>query len=185
MYNSFALSLTFIACNSCIKFSIYACHIYRYLLGTLYSCSDSNLLAEGHIVYKVQGHSKQIIVNTLRPRLNGRHVAHDIFKCIFLNENIWILTKISLSYVPYGLIDNMAALVQIMAWHQPGYKPLSEQVMGKFGDAYMHLLASMSQATIVQTCTRILPGWNRLSIHLPLTHYQSLFKIALLSQLYA
>ena len=77
----------------------------------------------------------------------------------------------------------MAALVQIMAWHQPGYKPLFEPVMGKFGDAYMRLSASMSQATIVQTCILILPCWNHLSIHLPLTHYQSLFKIALLSQL--
>ena len=26
--------------------------------------------------------------NTLRPRQNGRHFADDIFKCIFLNENI-------------------------------------------------------------------------------------------------
>ena len=38
----------------------------------------------------------------------------------------------------------MAALVQIMAWRQPGDKPLSEQIMGKFGDAYMRLSASMS-----------------------------------------
>ena len=29
-------------------------------------------------------------VNTLRPRQNGRHFADDIFKCIFLNENVWI-----------------------------------------------------------------------------------------------
>ena len=84
-------------------------------------------------------------VNSLRPRQNGRHVADDILKCIFLNENIWILTKISVNYVPYGLIDNMAALVQIVAWRRPGDKPLSEPMMGKFGDAYMRLSASMSQ----------------------------------------
>ena len=29
-------------------------------------------------------------LNTLRPRNNGRHFADDIFKCIFLNENVWI-----------------------------------------------------------------------------------------------
>ena len=29
--------------------------------------------------------------NTLRPRQNGRHFAEDIFKCIFLNENVWIV----------------------------------------------------------------------------------------------
>ena len=28
------------------------------------------------------------ILNTLRPRQNGCHFADDVFKCIFLNENI-------------------------------------------------------------------------------------------------
>ena len=28
--------------------------------------------------------------NTSRPRQNGRHFADDTFKCIFLNENVWI-----------------------------------------------------------------------------------------------
>ena len=36
-------------------------------------------------------------INTLKPRKNGRHFADDIFKCIFLNENVWIPIKISLS----------------------------------------------------------------------------------------
>ena len=31
------------------------------------------------------------IVNTLRPRQNGRHFPNDILKYIFLNESIWIL----------------------------------------------------------------------------------------------
>ena len=48
--------------------------------------------------------------NTLRPRQNGRHFADDIFKCIFFNENVWILNKTSLKYVPYGIIDNMQTL---------------------------------------------------------------------------
>ena len=43
-----------------------------------------------------------------------------IFQCIFLNENFWILNEISLKYVPQGLIDNMASLVQIMAWRRSG-----------------------------------------------------------------
>ena len=55
--------------------------------------------------------------------------ADDIFKCIFLDEYIWILTDISLKFVPWGLINNIPALVQIMAWHRPGDKPLSEPVM--------------------------------------------------------
>ena len=49
-------------------------------------------------------------------------------------------TKNSLNYVPYGLIDNMAALFHLMAWRRPGNKPLSEPMTGKFGDAYMHYL---------------------------------------------
>ena len=68
-------------------------------------------------------------VNTLRPRQNERHFADDIFKCIFLNENIWISIKISLKFVPKGSINNIPALVQIMAWRRPGDKPLSEGMM--------------------------------------------------------
>ena len=49
-----------------------------------------------------------------------------IFKWIFLNENVWILIKISLKFVPKGPINNIPALVQIMAWRRSGDKPLSE-----------------------------------------------------------
>ena len=48
--------------------------------------------------------------DTLRPRQNGRYFADDIFKCIFLNENVWILIKIALKFVPKGSINNIAAL---------------------------------------------------------------------------
>ena len=65
-------------------------------------------------------------VNTLRPRQNGRHFADDTFKHIFLNENVGISTKILLKFVPKGQINNIPALVQIMAWRRPGDKPLSE-----------------------------------------------------------
>ena len=68
-------------------------------------------------------------LNTLRPRQNGRHFADDIFKCIILNENVWIPIKISLEFVPKGPINNIPALVQIMAWRRPGDKPLSEPMM--------------------------------------------------------
>ena len=68
-------------------------------------------------------------VNTLRPRQNGRHFADDIFKCIIVNENLWIPITISLKFVPKGPINNIPALVQIMAWRRPGDKPLSEPMM--------------------------------------------------------
>ena len=51
--------------------------------------------------------------------------ADDIFKWIFLNENVWIPIKISLKFVPQGPINNIPALVQIMAWRRPGDKLLS------------------------------------------------------------
>ena len=49
--------------------------------------------------------------NTLRPRQNG-----GIFKCIFLNQYIWISIKIPLKFVPKGPTNTIPALVQIMAW---------------------------------------------------------------------
>ena len=66
---------------------------------------------------------------TLRPRQNGRHFADDTFKRIFLNENVRISIKISLKFVPKCPINNIPALVQIMAWRRPGDKPLSEPMM--------------------------------------------------------
>ena len=68
-------------------------------------------------------------INTLRPRQNGHHFPDDIFKCIFLNENTWISIKISLKFVPRGPINNITALVHIMAWRRPGDKPLFEPMM--------------------------------------------------------
>ena len=50
-------------------------------------------------------------LNTLRPRQTCRHFADDIFKCIFLNENEWILFTISLKFVPKVRINNIPALV--------------------------------------------------------------------------
>ena len=67
--------------------------------------------------------------NTLRPRQNCRHFADDTFKRIFLNENVRISIKISLKFVPKGPINNIPALVQLMAWRRPGDKPLTEPMV--------------------------------------------------------
>ena len=56
-------------------------------------------------------------LNTLKPKQNGRHFAANTFKHIFWNENIRILIKISLNFVPKGPINNT------------GDKPLSEPMM--------------------------------------------------------
>ena len=68
-------------------------------------------------------------VNTLRLRQNVPHFPDDIFKYIFLNENVWISIKISLKFVPKVPINDIPALVQIMAWRRPGNKPLYEPMM--------------------------------------------------------
>ena len=66
-------------------------------------------------------------IETLRPI--GRHFVDDIFKCIFLNENIKILINISLEFILKSQINNTPSLVQIMAWRWPGNKPLHEPMI--------------------------------------------------------
>ena len=70
-----------------------------------------------------------VVINTLRPRQNGRHFPDDSFKYVFFNENARISLKISMKFVPKVRINNIPALVQIMAWRRPGDKPLSEPMM--------------------------------------------------------
>ena len=76
-------------------------------------------------------------INTLRPRQNERHLADDIFKCILLNENVWIRIEISLKFIPKGPINNIPALVQIMAWHRSDAAIIWINGV-QFIDAYMH-----------------------------------------------
>ena len=47
----------------------------------------------------------------------------------FLKKKILISINFSLKFVPKGLVNNIATLVQIMAWRRPGDKPLSEPMM--------------------------------------------------------
>ena len=107
-------------------------------------------------------------LNTLRPRQNGRHFADDIFKGIFFNENVWILIKFSLKFVPKGPINNIPSLVQIMAWRRPGNKPLSEPRMESL---LTHIwitrpqwvnrcLCSHIYNLIIISCLQISPIWG-------------------------
>ena len=61
----------------------------------------------------------------------------------FLNKNVSISIDISLKIIPQSPIDNILALVWIIAWRQPGDKPLSEPMMGR-SLTYMHHSAIMS-----------------------------------------
>ena len=105
---------TYISIRSCNPLSLYRIALlqFSHLPGT--SATDFNLLWS---------------LYTLRPRQNGRHFTYDTFKRIFLNETFRISIKISLKFVPKGPINNIPALVQVMAWRWSGDKPLSEPVM--------------------------------------------------------
>ena len=77
------------------------------------------------------------IFNSSHPWQNGCRFTDDIFKSISLNEKAQISIQISLKFVPKHPINNIPALVQIMAWRQSGDKPLSEPMLTQFTDAYM------------------------------------------------
>ena len=80
-------------------------------------------------------HKMSMIIGMYRidlssPGQNGHNFADDIFKCIFV-------IRISLKFVPKGLIDNKSALGQVMAWRRPADKPSPGPVMAQFTDSYM------------------------------------------------
>ena len=95
-------------------------------------------------------------LNSLRPRQNRRHFADDVFKCNFLNENVWIPIKTSLKFVPQGPINTISALVQIMAWRRSGDKPLSEPMMISLPT---HICVTRPQW--VKTISPIWPLWYK------------------------
>ena len=43
-------------------------------------------------------------------------ISPGIFKCISVNENVYIFIKIPLTFVPKAKINNFLALVEMMAW---------------------------------------------------------------------
>ena len=55
----------------------------------------------------------------------------------FLEWNYLNPIEISLKFVPKGPNNNVPAFVHIMAWRRIGDKPLSEQMLTWFTDAYM------------------------------------------------
>ena len=61
-------------------------------------------------------------------------ITDDILKSIF-NESVCISITISPKFVPKGPIDYKSAMVQAMAWHRTGEKPLPKSMLTKFTDA--------------------------------------------------
>ena len=85
----------------------------------------------------VAGEATFVFINSSPPEQNGRHLADDIFRCIFVNEKFCISIQISLKLVPKGQIDYKSALIQVMALCRTGDKPLPEPMLTQFSDAYM------------------------------------------------
>ena len=104
--------------------------------------------------------------NTLRQKQNDRHFADGVSKCISLNLNFWILNKVSLKYVPQGLINNMAALVQIMAWHRHWRQA---NIIWTNAGIYRRIYASVQQTSIYVTW----PQWVKWIDQNPLTQAKS------------
>ena len=69
-------------------------------------CFSSSMLLIWHVGLLQTTYVNIMVVNTLRPRQNGRHFADGIFKCIFKNEKSYILIRISLNFIPKGRIVN-------------------------------------------------------------------------------
>ena len=71
-------------------------------------------IVAGHVylrdeLNRIAERESYVAFNLLRPRLNRRLFACDIFKCIFLNGNELILPRISLKFVPKVRINNIPA----------------------------------------------------------------------------
>ena len=88
-------------------------------------------------------------LNSLRPRQNGRHFLDVILKRIFLNENVGISIKTSRKFVLKDQVNNISALVQIMAWRRPGDQPLSEPMMFNL---LTHICVTRSQWVNLNRC---------------------------------
>ena len=64
-----------------------------------------------HLIwYIVASNRYNYIIKTLRLRQKGHHFANNLFKCIFLNENIIFVIKISLKFISKGSFNNIPAL---------------------------------------------------------------------------
>ena len=86
------------------------------------------------------------------PEQNGRHFADYIFKRIFTNEKLCIIIRISLKFVPKGLINNKAAFIQIMAWHRIGRKTLKHsRAKSRFFKFLWHILRTTHRHSVVST----------------------------------
>ena len=108
-------------------------------------------------------------LNILSPRKNGLLFQTTSSNAFFLHESISISIKVSLKFVPRSSINNILALVQIMAWRRSGDRPLSESMMVSL---LTHICVTRPQRIIVWAhvgdYVRI-KLWNSLTYQCPST----------------
>ena len=73
-----------------------------------------------------------MVINTIRSKKSGRHFSNNIFKFIFLRGLVSRSVKISAMFIPKCSLDKKLALVQVMALHRTGHKPLPESMINRF-----------------------------------------------------
>ena len=64
-----------------------------------------------------------------RPQWKMAAIFQTTFSNAFFNENVWTSNKISLKFVSEVSINNIPAMIQIMAWCRLGNKPLPDPMM--------------------------------------------------------
>ena len=105
-------------------------------------------------------------------------ISQTTFSSAF-SENVWITTKNSMKFVPKGPINNIPALVQIMAWCRPGDKPLSEPMMVSL---LTHICVTRPQWVNQMIARRIAfePLPKRIVIHFKSAYHQTSNKTAMM-----
>ena len=83
--------------------------------------------------------------NPQPPGPNDRHFANDMFKRMFLNENIWISNRISFQYVP-GVW-----LTICQHWFLPGNKPLF------VFNTKMYVQSKLKESFFIRVPIRVVP----------------------------
>ena len=99
----------------------------------------------------------------------GRDKMAAIFQMTFSNAFSWmkiyILIKISLTFVPQGPINNIPALVQIMTLRHPGKKLLSEPMM----------------VSLLTHICLTLPQWVKTALNFTLSYFEYKMKFLLIT----
>ena len=115
-------------------------HRYDHLPENMHNIVVSHVPADGVALLDTRTFASTVMAN-----FTLTHWGWDKIDAILQrNENAWIPIKIPLKFVPKGPINNIPALVQIMAWRRTGDKPLSEPMVTQLNDAYLRHSASIS-----------------------------------------